>query len=186
VAAAGLLGGTGSDGSAPAVDAFAGAFRINAAPVVRLAADDGSERSVAVPLPSPGTVAAPATPGVLADGTAFIDVGGRSVAFRLAPPPDVDRAARAAAGHVRGGGPRTVEAPMPGSVVRVHVAVGDPVDGGTPLVTLEAMKMEHVVAAPGPGRVTEIAVRPGAQVGRGDQLATIDDAALPLPIEEAR
>jgi acetyl-CoA/propionyl-CoA carboxylase, biotin carboxylase, biotin carboxyl carrier protein len=186
VAAAGLLGGTGSGGSPTNNDAFAGAFRLNAAPVVRLASDDGSERSVAVPLPSPSPADAPVIAGVLVDGTAFIDVGGRSVAFRLAAPPDVDRAARAAAGHVRGSGPRTVEAPMPGSVVRVHVAVGDLVDGGAPLVTLEAMKMEHVVAAPGPGRVTEVAVRLGAQVGRGDQLATIDDAALPLPVEEAR
>jgi acetyl-CoA/propionyl-CoA carboxylase biotin carboxyl carrier protein len=180
VAAAGLLGGTGAGHATAGKDTFAGAFRLNGPPVARLAADDGTERSVAVP-PGPGDA-----PGVRVDDTAFIDVGGRSVAFRLAPPPDVDRAARAAAAHVRGGGPRSVEAPMPGSVVRVHVAVGDLVEGGTPLVTLEAMKMEHVVAAPGPGRVIEIAVRPGGQVGRGDQLATIDDAALPLPAEEAR
>ncbi len=185
-AAAGLLGRTGGAGSSSTGDAFAGAFRLNAAPVVRLAADDGSERSVMVPPPSPVPIGSPDPPGVLVGGTAFIDVGGRSVAFRLAPPPDVDRAARAAAGHVRGGGPRAVEAPMPGSVVRVHVAVGDAIEAGAPLVTLEAMKMEHAVLAPGPGRVTEIAVRPGAQVGRGDQLATIDDAALPLPVEEAR
>ena len=125
-----------------------------------------------------GAAAADA-PGVVADDTAFVDADGRSVAFRLAPPPDVDRAARAAAGHVRGGGPRTVAAPMPGSVVAVHVAVGDHGRGGAPLVTLEAMKMEHVVVAPGPGRVTEVLVRAGAQVGRGDPLATIDDAALP-------
>jgi excisionase family DNA binding protein len=186
VSAGRLLGGTGSGGSPSPGDAFAGAFRLNAAPIVRLAADDGYERSVGVPPPSPGPIDAPGAPGILVGGTAFIDVGGRSVAFRLAPPPDVDRAARAAAGHVRGGGPRTVEAPMPGSVVRVHVAIGDAVEAGTPIVTLEAMKMEHAVLARGPGRVTEISVRSGAQVGRGDQLATIDDAALPLPVEEAR
>jgi acetyl-CoA/propionyl-CoA carboxylase, biotin carboxylase, biotin carboxyl carrier protein len=178
-AAAGLLGGT-ADGHSPAdPDAFAGAFRLNGPPIVRLATDDGAERSVAVP-------AAEDVPGILVDGTAFVDVKGRSIAFRLAPPPDVDRAARAAAGHLRGGGPRTVAAPMPGSVVTVHVAVGDLVEGGAPLVTLEAMKMEHGVVAPGPGRVTEILVRSGAQVGRGDPLATIDDAALPLTAEEAR
>ena len=182
-AAAWLLGGT-ADGHSPLrPDAFAGAFRLNGPPMVRLATDDGTERSVAVP--SPGDAPADA-PGVVADGTAFVNVGGRSIAFRLAPPPDVDRAARAAAGHMRGGGPRTVVAPMPGSVVTVHVGVGDLVEGGAPLVTLEAMKMEHGVVAPGPGRVTEILVRPGAQVGRGDPLATIDDAALPLTAEEAR
>ena len=75
---------------------------------------------------------------------------------------------------------------MPGAVVAVHVAVGDVVDTGAPLVTLEAMKMEHVVVAPGPGHVTEILVRPGTQVGRGQALATMDDAALPLPPQEAR
>jgi biotin carboxyl carrier protein len=144
--------------------------------MVRLATDDGTERSVPV---SPVAAGVAEAPGIVDDDTAYVDVGGRSVAFRLAPPPDVDRAARAAAGHVRGGGPRTVAAPMPGSVVTVHVAVGDLVDGGVPLVTLEAMKMEHGVVAPGPGRVTEILVRPGAQVGRGDPLATIDDVALP-------
>ena len=33
---------------------------------------------------------------------------------------------------------------MPGSVLAVHVAVGAAVDAGDPVVTLEAMKMEHV------------------------------------------
>ncbi|HEX3487992.1 MAG TPA: biotin carboxylase N-terminal domain-containing protein, partial [Streptosporangiaceae bacterium] len=42
-------------------------------------------------------------------------------------------------------------APMPGTVVRVAVAVGDKVEAGTPMVILEAMKMEHVVAAPAAG-----------------------------------
>jgi propionyl-CoA carboxylase alpha chain len=60
------------------------------------------------------------------------------------------------------------------------------VEAGAPLVTLEAMKMEHVVVAPGPGQVTEIEARVGAQVGRGNALATIDDVALPLPAEEPR
>ena len=75
---------------------------------------------------------------------------------------------------------------MPGAVIAVHVTVGDAVETGAPLVTLEAMKMEHVVVAPGPGRVTEIEARVGAQVGRGSPLATIDDVALPLPAEERR
>ena len=67
---------------------------------------------------------------VLVGDTAYIDADGRSLAFRIAPPPDVDRAARAAAAHVRGGGPRPVEAPMPGAVIAVHVTVGDTVEPG--------------------------------------------------------
>src|SRR6476659_1146419 len=115
----------------------------------------------------------------VADGIAAIRVGevvhldlaGRSVAFRVAPPPDVDRAARAAAAHGGAGGPVELVAPMPGSVVRVHAAVGETVDAGDPVVTLEAMKMEHVVVASAAGRVTEIGVAQGRQVARGDVLA---------------
>jgi len=41
-------------------------------------------------------------------------------------------------------------------------------------VTLEAMKMEHVVVAGSPGRVAEIAVSVGDQVARGEPLATVE------------
>ena len=62
------------------------------------------------------------------------------------PPPDVDRAARAAAAHGHAGGSADLVAPMPGAVLTVHVVAGDAVEAGDPIVTLEAMKMEHVVA----------------------------------------
>ena len=48
---------------------------------------------------------------------------------------------------------------------RVHVAVGETVDAGDPIVTLEAMKMEHVVVAPAAGRVAEIGVAAGRPGG---------------------
>jgi acetyl-CoA/propionyl-CoA carboxylase biotin carboxyl carrier protein len=62
---------------------------------------------------------------------------------------------------------------MPGAVLAVHRAVGDDIAAGEPIVTLEAMKMEHVVTASSAGRVTEIGVRRGEQVARGQRLATI-------------
>jgi acetyl-CoA/propionyl-CoA carboxylase biotin carboxyl carrier protein len=156
----------------------AGGWRLNGPASIRLAAD-GDERTVAVPAepgaPAAGTGAArPEIEGVVADGAAHLDLAGRSVAFRIAPPPDVDRAARAAAAHRTGGGPVEVVAPMPGSVVHVHAAEGDAIDAGEPLVTLEAMKMEHVVAAPSAGRVAEIGVSVGRQVARGEVLAVVE------------
>jgi biotin carboxyl carrier protein len=68
---------------------------------------------------------------------------------------------------------------MPGGVVVVTVAVGDRVEPGTVLVTLEAMKMEHVVRAPVAGTVREVRVDIGDQVDTGDVLVVIepDDAA---------
>jgi biotin carboxyl carrier protein len=105
-----------------------------------------------------------------------LDLAGRSTTFRLARPPDVDAAARAAASHgaVGSSGPVDVVAPMPGSVLRVHVGPDAAVGAGDPVVTLEAMKMEHVVAAPIQGRVGEIRVRPADQVTRGQLLAIIE------------
>jgi biotin carboxyl carrier protein len=115
-----------------------------------------------------------AAEAVLADGVVHVDVGGRSVAFRPASPPDVDSAARAAAAHAHVGGVADVVAPMPGSVLAVHVGVGDSVTPGDPIVTLEAMKMEHVVVAGIQGRVAGLAVARGDQVTRGATLATIE------------
>jgi len=92
----------------------------------------------------------------------------------VAPPPDVDRAARAAAAHSAAGGTTEIVAPMPGSVLRLHVVAGASVEAGDPLVTLEAMKMEHVVVAGGPGRVAELHVSAGQQVARGDAVAVIE------------
>jgi acetyl/propionyl-CoA carboxylase alpha subunit len=67
-------------------------------------------------------------------------------------------------------------APMPGSVVRVLAEVGDQVEAGTPLIVLEAMKMEHTVQSPGAGVVTAVEVSPGQQVDGGAVLVVVDEA----------
>jgi acetyl/propionyl-CoA carboxylase alpha subunit len=64
-------------------------------------------------------------------------------------------------------------APMPGSVVRVHVAVGDTVSAGQVLVVLEAMKMEHSITAPADGVVAELSAAEGMQVDTGTVLAVV-------------
>ncbi|WP_224275880.1 biotin carboxylase N-terminal domain-containing protein [Streptomyces sp. LS1784] len=69
--------------------------------------------------------------------------------------------------------PGALLAPMPGTVVRVVAAVGDPVTAGQPLLVLEAMKMEHRVAAPADGTLVELRATPGRQVETGTLLAVV-------------
>lgn len=83
-------------------------------------------------------------------------------------------------------------APLPGAVTRVHVQVGQRVSAGEPLLTLEAMKLEHPVLAPTDGVVAELPVPAGGQVQTGAVLAVIDgspaagDLAPPNPEEDSR
>jgi len=145
-----------------------GGWRLNAPARARLTAE-GQTRSV--PVTPRG---AEKEPGIAIDGdTAYVDVAGRSIAFSIAPAPDVDRAARAATAH-SGGGPVEIVAPMPGSILAVHASAGATVAAGDPVVTLEAMKMEHGVTAPIAGRLAELRARPGDQVARGDVLAVVE------------
>ncbi|HET7524222.1 MAG TPA: biotin/lipoyl-containing protein, partial [Acidimicrobiales bacterium] len=69
--------------------------------------------------------------------------------------------------------------PMPGTVLAVHVAEGATVAKGDPLVTVEAMKMEHVVAAPGAGTVSKVLVAVQQAVALGQPLAELDAAEEP-------
>ncbi|MBB3605959.1 acetyl/propionyl-CoA carboxylase alpha subunit [Mycolicibacterium sp. BK556] len=64
-------------------------------------------------------------------------------------------------------------APMPGAVVRIEVIQGTRVEAGTPIVVLEAMKMEHTVRAPADGVVSTISVVAGDQVESGQVLAVV-------------
>ena len=66
-------------------------------------------------------------------------------------------------------------APMPGTVLAVHVSPGDPVSAGQLLMIMEAMKMEHRITAPHPGVVGAIGPRPGDQVAAGDVLVVLDE-----------
>ncbi|KIU13600.1 pyruvate carboxylase [Mycolicibacterium llatzerense] len=68
--------------------------------------------------------------------------------------------------------PDHVAAPFAG-VVTVGVAVGDEVDAGQTIATIEAMKMEAAITAPKAGTVARIAVTPTAGVEGGDLLVVI-------------
>jgi acetyl-CoA/propionyl-CoA carboxylase, biotin carboxylase, biotin carboxyl carrier protein len=59
-------------------------------------------------------------------------------------------------------------------VTVVQAAVGDEVTAGTPLLVVEAMKMEHVISAPHAGTVRELDVAPGSTVAMDQVLAVVD------------
>jgi acetyl/propionyl-CoA carboxylase alpha subunit len=83
------------------------------------------------------------------------------VAPRYTPPDEAGRAG-------------STVAPMPGSILRVLVGVGDEVVAGQELLAMEAMKMEHHVVSPVAGLVAEVFVTTGQQVDSGQPLVRIE------------
>jgi propionyl-CoA carboxylase alpha chain len=73
-----------------------------------------------------------------------------------------------------GTGAGSLTAPLPATVGRIAVTVGQRVAAGDLLLTLEAMKLEYPVPAPHAGTVTALAVEPGQQVEAGTELAVIE------------
>ncbi|HCR32514.1 MAG TPA: 3-methylcrotonyl-CoA carboxylase, partial [Stenotrophomonas sp.] len=67
-------------------------------------------------------------------------------------------------------------APMPGRIVATLVEAGTQVKRGTPLVVLEAMKMEHTLQAPADGTVKGYRAKAGDQVGDGAVLVDFEAA----------
>jgi 3-methylcrotonyl-CoA carboxylase alpha subunit len=157
------------DPELPASGPWGGGYRLNARPRVRVASGE-TTRTVEPASDDVGPVL------VRVGDIVHVDLDGRSVPFRLAPPPDVDRAARAAAAAHQGG-PIELVAPMPGLVRAIDAGPGATVDAGSSVVVLEAMKMEHAVAAPVAGRVVELRVALGDQVVRGQVVAIVEPGA---------
>jgi len=78
---------------------------------------------------------------------------------------------RVDAGDSHGGG---LTAPMPGKVVALLAQVGQKVEKGTPLLILEAMKMEHTITAPATGTVKAFCYASGEQVSDGAALVEFE------------
>ncbi len=78
---------------------------------------------------------------------------------------------RVDAGDSHGGG---LTAPMPGKVVALLAQPGQKVDKGTPLLILEAMKMEHTITAPTAGTVKAFCYAAGEQVSDGAALVEFE------------
>ncbi|MDQ0612914.1 acetyl-CoA/propionyl-CoA carboxylase biotin carboxyl carrier protein [Microbacterium sp. W4I4] len=109
-----------------------------------------------------------------ADGAVWASEEG--ITMRLRPLSRRERMRRRLAERTMASGPRQPEcrAPMPGAVVAVHVADGDTVRAGDPLVSIEAMKMEHPVLAPHDGTV-QLLVALGDQVRRDQPVAHVSE-----------
>ena len=106
-----------------------------------------------------------------AGGSVDVFLGARRLRMELHDPLRRDMADEEAGG--------SLSAPMPGRVTAVLVAAGATVTKGTPLMVMEAMKMEHTISAHADGRVTAIHFKAGDQVSEGAEL-------LSLETEEAR
>ncbi len=85
-----------------------------------------------------------------------------------------DQMAREAMGEAASG-EEMVYPPMPGSVVSIKVKEGDVVKAGTPILVLEAMKMQNELFSSRDGVVREVRVSEGDLVGAGDVLMVIGD-----------
>ncbi|MFO0993027.1 MAG: acetyl/propionyl/methylcrotonyl-CoA carboxylase subunit alpha [Hyphomicrobiales bacterium] len=104
-----------------------------------------------------------------ATGATYVDVDGIQVKIEAADP--LAREIGAASGGA------VTRAPMAGKVVRVLVAEGETVKAGTPLLILEAMKMEHPLKAGISGTIKTLSASAGAQVAERDVLCVIEPPA---------
>ena len=85
-----------------------------------------------------------------------------------APPPKAGAPKPVAAGS------GAVTAPMPGTVIKVLVNVGDAVSAGNPVMIIEAMKMENEIKASSTGTVSKVLVSAGDNVAAGAPLINIE------------
>jgi len=188
----------GRDDAAPASPwARRDGWRLNAPPlvVVALAAGEAMHRIAAEPAGSGWTLAVgaqslDAAVVAEADGAVTARIGGRTVAAGIDRDGDTvtvwldggrwtlrrhDPLAAAGAHETASG---RLAAWVPGIVVAVHVAAGDRVAKGQPLLVLEAMKVEHTIRAPADGTVEAVRCAVGDQVAEGAELvAFIPDPA---------
>lgn len=66
-----------------------------------------------------------------------------------------------------------MKSPMPGKILKLLVSVGDEVIVGTPLLVMEAMKMEHTIKASKAGIIEKIHFKEGDQVAGGVELVNV-------------
>ena len=82
-----------------------------------------------------------------------------------------------AASHSTAASTMVVKSPLPGSIMKVLVAVGDSVKRGDVLLTMESMKMENNILAEADGVIKSVAVEPGRNVLQDDKLVELETKA---------
>jgi 3-methylcrotonyl-CoA carboxylase alpha subunit len=106
------------------------------------------------------------------DGTGGLHIGWNGWSYQIERSQGL-RADVHIAGH-RAGAHASLESPMPGAIIRILVQEGQIVEAQQPLIILEAMKMEHIVAAPYAGILRNLFASLGAVVAKGTVLAEIE------------
>ena len=107
----------------------------------------------------------------------FAALAGHSVALDIKTEQAVALAsARQQSSHQEGSG-FSVRAPMPGRIIRILVQNGQSVEQNTPLLLVEAMKMENEIHAPGKGIIQNLTIKEGTTVEAGQLLCEIHHSA---------
>jgi acetyl/propionyl-CoA carboxylase alpha subunit len=68
----------------------------------------------------------------------------------------------------------SLEAPMPGKVVRLLAAAGELVAAGQSVLVVEAMKMQNEIKSPALGRIVSLPAQPGDAVAANQTLAVVE------------
>ena len=92
---------------------------------------------------------------------------------KAAPAPAAAPAAPAKAAVAAGAGEHSIDAPMPGKIVKLVASEGQAVKAGDVLLILEAMKMQNEIAADADGVVKTFNVTAGQSVKVHDSLVIL-------------
>ena len=93
----------------------------------------------------------------------------------------IERTARRATGAVAGGPKTTLNAPMPGTILKINIAKGDSFAASQALILMESMKMEMTLSVPHAGTIAEITCHAGQLVEMGALLARLEPVAGDAP-----
>lgn len=118
---------------------------------------------------------------VTVNGTIFhvaIDKKKTTPSIKPVAPKAAAAAPAAAPRTAQPAGSVVVKSPLPGSIVKVVAAAGQPIKKGDLLLTMESMKMENQVTSEYDGTIKSVLVQPGQNVMQDDKLVEIETVAV--------